>query len=1055
MVLVGSHLLAQPGTVTNVQKIFDGSGGYLQGQLPDVSFLGSSVCHLGDVNGDGNADFAAGAIGNWMAYGGVYVFFMNADGTVNSHTVIAPGQSGFNETYTYNPNFGFDVAGPGDIDGDGIPDMIVKQQYLCPNSNYGNCGQWVLFLNADGTVKSYTALADNTLPSNLDSLLFGYEIDGLGDIDSDGVPDLVVSADRDSEAGNHHGAVWVLRLNSDGSIKAQQKINEVQGGFTGVLPDTASFGRLVAGLGDVNGDGWNDAAVASYDGISMGSATNVVWILFLDSTGMVIGHNELSELAGDFSSDLSQVGPFWSSMVSIGDLDCNGVPDLAFGASYASATNMFEGGAFPLFLDSAGNNLRDTAITSVTTDFSPYTLQAHDEAGWGIGFIPNLGGEAMLLLGAHKDEDAPTKDRTGSVLLLTLEHSLTAQAGNDTMLCLGGSATFSAISAHGTPPYTYSWSPGATLNDSTLANSIATPAQTTTYVLLVTDSTGTQCSDSVTVTLTGLNGISGNAGTAVTICAGDSALLQASATCGTAPVVVSWTPTTGLSNAGVLNPMASPPSTTTYVLTLSDAALDTIVDSVTVVVPILTVNAGVDAVVCSGDSVQLGGNPTLADTTGVQLLWQGLPTGSDTTTSNPVVAPSTNTVYAVTALDSFGCSATDTVVVEIAAAPSASIAMASQVFCASDSAIAITTQPTGGTLSGIGITGNNFDPQQAGAGMHWLSYFVLDSAGCSDADSVEVVVQALPQLLVSGADSICAGDSASLAVNGASSYQWQPGGSLSDSLISNPVAAPAQTTTYSVVGTDTNGCSNTVQWMVQVLPLPVVGISGLDVQYCLSDTQIAIAATPPNGVLSGPGLQDSVWNPALAGTGLHTIQYEVADDFGCMNIDSAQVLVDDTLSGTVAALGDSILYVSWVSSTGSVQWYLGDSLLQNQTGDSLLPSATGFYWALLTSAEGCESATASYFFQTSGLERPVGASWIRVWPNPTTGVVTLQIQAPGNAPWQVQLMDAVGRVVEAAPTLSGRGYATKTLDCTGLPVGVYYLSLVAGSERSYVPLLLQ
>ncbi len=80
---------------------------------------------------------------------------------------------------------------------------------------------------------------------------FGTSVASLGDHDGDGIGDLAVGAYADDDGGNQHGAVWVLFLNSDGTVKSHQKISDTEGGFTGKLHNKDRFGFYAAALGEL------------------------------------------------------------------------------------------------------------------------------------------------------------------------------------------------------------------------------------------------------------------------------------------------------------------------------------------------------------------------------------------------------------------------------------------------------------------------------------------------------------------------------------------------------------------------------------------------------------------------------------------------------------------------------------------------------------------------------------------------------------------------------------------------------------------------------------
>ncbi|HEX6884383.1 MAG TPA: integrin alpha [Planctomycetota bacterium] len=179
--------LTAAGTVKSVSKISRTVGGFT-GSLDNGDSFGSSVARIGDMNGDGVADVAVGAIGDddgSANVGAVWVLFLNASGTVQSHQKISRTQGGLgNHAHT---SFGGDLTALGDLNGDTVPDLAV-------GASGGSTGAvFVLFLNADGTVQSSRILTSEfTGVASGDGL--GSALASLGDWDADGRPDFAVGA---------------------------------------------------------------------------------------------------------------------------------------------------------------------------------------------------------------------------------------------------------------------------------------------------------------------------------------------------------------------------------------------------------------------------------------------------------------------------------------------------------------------------------------------------------------------------------------------------------------------------------------------------------------------------------------------------------------------------------------------------------------------------------------------------------------------------------------------------------------------------------------------
>ena len=353
------------GTVKGHQKISDTQGGFT-GILNDSDTFAFELASLGDLDGDGVGDLAVGTLGDGdggLDRGAVWILFLNSDGTVKSEQKISDTQGGFMGVLHDVDLFGVSVASLGDLDGDGIGDLAVGAVWdddgspgPCDNIN-AQCNRgavWVLFLNRDGTVKSHQKISDTEggFTGILDDgEVFGVSVASLGDLDGDGVADLAVGATGDDDGGTARGAVWVLFLNSDGTVKSHQKISDTEGGFTGILDDSDGFGASVASLGDLDGDRVGDLAVGVFSDDDGGDARGAVWVLFLNTDGTVKGQQKISDTQGGFTGTLDDSDWFGTSATSLGDFDGDGVGDLAVGARGDGDGGEARGAVWVLFLD--------------------------------------------------------------------------------------------------------------------------------------------------------------------------------------------------------------------------------------------------------------------------------------------------------------------------------------------------------------------------------------------------------------------------------------------------------------------------------------------------------------------------------------------------------------------------------------------------------------------------------------------------------------------------------------------------------------------------------
>jgi len=400
--------LDQNGTVHDEQKISELQGG-LGVALDGGGHFGTSVASLDDLDGDGFIDLVVGDQVSVLLEGAFWVLELDSDGTVDDrHAHGDPLE-----------RFGLSSAAIGDLNGDGHPDLAVGASGANGGRDRGMV--WILFLDGEGAVLSSRRidLGLGGFGGTLEAEdRFGWALASLGDLDGDGVTDLAVGADGDDDGGADRGAVWILFLNADGTVKGEQKISATSGGFGGTLANGEVFGRALATLGDLNGDGHVDLAVGtlSDDG---GTNQGGVWILFLDADGTVLGQQEISETSGGFGGVLDPNDAFGCALAGLGDLDEDGVEDLAVGALGDDDGGSQAGAVWVLFLHADGTVKSWSKIGEAQGGFLG-ALDPLDFLGNALASRGDLNGDGIpdLAVGARGDDDGGSQ--RGAVWMLFL-----------------------------------------------------------------------------------------------------------------------------------------------------------------------------------------------------------------------------------------------------------------------------------------------------------------------------------------------------------------------------------------------------------------------------------------------------------------------------------------------------------------------------------------------------------------------------------------------------------------------------------------------------------
>ncbi len=497
-------------------------------------------------------------------------------------------------------------------------------------------------------------------------------------------------------------------------------------------------------------------------------------------------------------------------------------------------------------------------------------------------------------------------------VVVTANDTVPISLANDTTICSGDSVQLGGnpTSVTGT---TFNWFPAGSLNNPTSANPIAFPTVTTTYYVTATNDT---CSttDSITITVHPISNIS--AGNDLSMCFGDTVQLSAS---GGASYV--WSPGNSLSDSTIFNPLAFPTTTTSYTVNALDTNGCNNSDTVLVTVnPLPTINAGNDVSICDGDTAQL-------QVTGASsYLWTPSAGLSDTTIANPLAFPTVTTSYVVTGTDTNSCSNTDTVVVNVNALPTIT-AFSDTAVC---SGVSVQLNATGGsayTWVPAATLNNANIPNPIASPITTTTYQVtgVDTNGCSNVDSVTITINALPTVNAGTDVAICIGDTAQLQASGGNGYLWIPSAGLSDTTISNPLAFPTVTTTYIVMGTDTNACEGTDTIVVTVNPLPTISAGLTDTVYICNGDSAQLNATGGTSYVWTPNTNitnNTIANPFVFPL-VTTIYYVTGTDANsCSNSDSVVVSVFaiPNLTDTVLCVGDSIQLTAYGPPGATYTW---------------------------------------------------------------------------------------------------------------------------------------
>ena len=437
--------------------------------------------------------------------------------------------------------------------------------------------------------------------------------------------------------------------------------------------------------------------------------------------------------------------------------------------------------------------------------------------------------------------------------------------------------------------------------------------------------------------------------------------------------------------------------------------------------------------VCAGNTIALAGT-NVANTT-YQWYMNGSPIANQTSTS--YTATSSGNYQLMVTNSTNACSGkTDFVNVTINPLPTVTATTSSPAICIGTSATINTNGASTYNWMPGNLSGNSIVVTPTTATTYTVTG--TDLNGCIDTATVSINVNPTPTVTATAQfSSVCSGSNVTLTGGGATTYNWQPVNMNGTTILLNPTT----TATYTVTGTDANGCVNTAMTTVTVNPLPTVTATSSSAAVCAGGSV----------TLTGGGASTYAWDnnvtDAVSFVPTATTTYMVTgtDANGCVNTAMVTVTanalptVTATSSSAAVCAGDSVALTG-----GGTNMYAWDNNVMD--GVYFIPTATTTYMVTGTDSIGC-SNTAMVTVTVNALPTVTATSSSAAVCAGDS--LTLSGGGASTYTWDNNVTNAVSFVPTASTTYMVTG--TDSLGCTNtamITVNINALPTVTATSSS-------